>query len=45
MLPVKLASPIVTSEEEVGTPLDQLDAVVQLVLVVPVHDVDCADKN
>ena len=33
--PVKLASPIIASTVEVGTPLLQLDAVAQLVLVVP----------
>lgn len=35
----KLMSPIITSLAEVGTPLVQLVAIVQLVLVVPVQDV------
>jgi hypothetical protein len=33
---------MMTSVADVGTPLVQLVAVVQLVLVVPVHDVVCA---
>src|SRR6185369_15938636 len=39
--PVNDASPITTSTDDVGTPLDQFDAVFQTVLVLPVHDVDC----
>ena len=37
LAPVKLASPMIASVDEVGTPAVQLVAVVQLVLVVPVQ--------
>ena len=37
--PVKLASPMMASIVDVGTPAVQFEAVCQLVLVVPFHDV------
>ena len=42
--PVKLASPIMASTAEVGTPEVQFEAVVQLVLVTPLHEVVWALK-
>ena len=43
--PVKFASPTITSLDDVGTPVVQLVELVQLVLVVPFHDVDCESRE